>query len=182
MEVKAMKDGFMIRRSTYSNTRLYVVLCGLMSVFSVWVAYHGISDWSDRAQRGFWNQIGVLSLFFIISSVSVWLLKRKIINAKLRGREAFPWANGSVIKGLREAHITLGWLAFDLGLGHSVYFLVNLPDRMNSVYSGIIALVAMTVLIITGLMYKHKIMSLKTIKVCHLIISGIFGVLLVVHI
>jgi len=76
----------------------------------------------------------------------------------------------------------LGWLAFDLGLGHSVYFMVNLPTRMNRVYSGVIALVAMIALIITGLMYKHKIMSIKTIKKFHLVISGIFGVLLVVHI
>lgn len=177
-----MKDGLMLRRSTYSSTALFVFLCGLMSAFSVWAAFYGISDWSDRAQRGFWNQMGVLSLFLIIGSVSVWFLKKKIINVKQSDREAFPWANSSVIKRLREAHITLGWLAFDLGLGHSVYFMVNLPTRMNRVYSGVIALVAMIALIITGLMYKHKIMSLRTIKKYHLVISGIFGVLLVAHI
>jgi hypothetical protein len=177
-----MKEGFMVRRSPYSSTFLYVVLCGLMSASSVLVAYHGISDWSARAQRGFWDQMAVLSLFLIIGSVSVWFLKKKLINGNQKDREAFPWANGSVIKRLRGAHIALGWLAFDLGLGHSIYFMVNLPTRMNRVYSGVIALMAMIVLIITGLMYRHKIMSLKTIKKFHLVISGIFGILLVVHI
>lgn len=172
----------MIRRSTYSSTVLCVFLCGLMSAFSVWASYHGIADWSDRTQRGFWNQMGVLSLFLIISSVSVWFLKKKIIIVKHQDSKTFPWANGSVIKGLREAHVTLGWLAFDLGLGHSVYFMVNLPTRMNRFYSGAIALVAMIVLIITGLMYRHKIMGIKTIKKFHLVISTIFGVLLVAHI
>lgn len=182
MKDESMKDGLMIRKSTYLSTVLYVFLCGLMSGFSVWAAYYGISNWSDRAQRGFWNQMGVLSLFLIIASVSMWFLKRKIINVKQKDYKAFPWASGSVMKGLREAHVTLGWLAFDLGLGHSVYFMVNLPDRMNRVYSGVIALVAMTVLIITGLMYKHRIIRLTTIKKFHLAISGVFGVLLVTHI
>ncbi|MDR3585463.1 MAG: hypothetical protein P4L59_09080 [Desulfosporosinus sp.] len=172
----------MKRRLIYSSTVLHVILWGLMSAFSVWAAYHGIADWSDRAQRGFWDQMGVLSLLLIIVSVSVWFFKKQIIKVKLKDREGFSWVNGSLIKGLREAHVTLGWLAFDLGLGHSVYFMVNLPTRMNRVYSGVIALVAMTVLIITGLMYRHKIMSFKTIKKCHLVISGIFGVLLVAHI
>ncbi|MDR3539759.1 MAG: hypothetical protein P4L69_02150 [Desulfosporosinus sp.] len=172
----------MKRRLIYSSTVLHVILWGLMSAFSVWAAYHGITDWSARAQRGFWDQMGVLSLLLIIGSVTVWLLQKQIINVKLQDREAFPWANGSVIKRLREAHVTLGWLAFDLGLGHSVYFMVNLPTRMNRVYSGVIALAAMTVLIISGLMYRHKMLSFKAIKKCHLVISGVFGVLLVAHI
>ncbi|SPF43919.1 membrane hypothetical protein [Candidatus Desulfosporosinus infrequens] len=172
----------MIRRSIYSSTVLHVFLWGLMSVVSVWAAYHGISNWSDRVQRGFWDQMGMVSLFVIIGSVSVWLLKEQIIKVKLKNREGFLWANGSVIKGLREAHVALGWLAFDLGLGHSVYFMVNLPTRMNRVYSGVIALAAMTVLIITGLLYRHKILSFRTIKKCHLVISGVFGILLVAHI
>lgn len=176
-----MKDGLTLRKSNDSSTVLYIVLCGLMSAFSVWAAFYGILDWSDRAQKGFWNQMGVLSLVLIIASVSVWFLKKKIINVKQSDRDMFPWANSSVIKRLREAHITLGWLAFDLGLGHSVYFMVNLPTRMNRVYSGVIALVAMIVLIISGIMYKHKLMSIKTIKKFHLVISGIFGVLLVTH-
>ncbi|MDR3601696.1 MAG: hypothetical protein P4L49_14645 [Desulfosporosinus sp.] len=177
-----MNNGLGFKKSTHLSTVLYLLLCGLISAVSVWAAIYGVSDWSDRVQREFWNQIGVVSLLLIIGSVFVWLLKKKIINVKQNDRGALLWANSSVIKRLREAHISLGWLAFDLGLGHSLYFMVNLPNRMNRVYSGVIVLVAMIALIITGLMYKHKTVSLKTIKKSHLLISGIFGVLLMAHV
>lgn len=157
-------------------------LCGLMSVIPLWAVFYGMAAWSDRAQRGFWNQIGMLSLFLIIGAVSVWFLKQRIIKAKQSDRAAFPWVSGAVIKGLREAHIALGWLAFDLGLGHGVYYMVNMPTRMNHFISGVIVLAAMLALIITGLMYKHKILSPKTIKKFHFAVSGIFGLLLAVHI
>lgn len=171
-----------ISKTTYSSTIINVILCGLISVISVWAAYHGIADWSYRAQRGFWNLMGVLSLFSAIVSISLWFLKKKIINTKQRDRKGFAWANSSMIKRLRDAHVNLGWVAFTLGLGHGAFFMVNLPSRMNRVYSGVIALVGMIVLMLTGLMYRHKIISLKTSKTCHKVIACIFGVLLLVHI
>jgi hypothetical protein len=182
VEVKIRMDGLIFPRMKYSSTIIYALLCGVLTVISVWTSYHGIADWSYRAQKGFWNGMGFLALLLIVSSVMLWYVKKSILNAKQKERGAYNWASGSVIKGLREAHVSLGWLAFTLGLGHSVFYMINLPTRMNHIYSGVIALVGMSVVIITGLMYKHRIISIKTCKTCHKVISGVFGVLLVMHI
>lgn len=177
-----MKDTLLLRRSNYSSTIIYGLLCGLFFGLSVWASYHGISDWSARAQKGFWNQMGFLSLFLSFGSASFWFFKKRVIKAKSANRDAFPWANSAVISWFREAHITLGWVAFTLGVGHSVFYLINLQPRRNHVFSGVVVLGLMSALVITGLLYKHKIISLRTIKNAHKILACMFGVLLLTHI
>ena len=124
--------------------------------------------------------MGVLSLVLSVGSFSLWFFKKKIINAKRADHNAYPWVNSTVMHSLRETHVTLGWVAFTLGLGHSIFFLINLQPRSH-VFSGIIALLVMIALVLTGLMYKHKIISLKIIKNSHLLIACIFGVTLLTH-
>jgi len=170
----------LVRKSPYVSTAIYGLLCGLFCVLSVWASYKGISDWSSRTQKEFWNQMGVLSLVLSIASFSLWLFKKKIIKAKRADRNAYSWANSTVIHSLRETHVTLGWVAFSLGLGHSIFFLINLQPR-DHVLSGVIALIVMIALVFSGLMYKHKLISLKIIQNSHLLIACIFGVCLLSH-
>ncbi|WP_088226977.1 hypothetical protein [Desulfosporosinus sp. FKB] len=175
-------DGFTYGRTKFPPTIIYVLICGFLTAISFWVSYHGIADWSFRTQRGFWNLMGFFSLFFTMGSVLLWFLKKRIIRGKQREPGSLVWVNGSTIKGLREAHVTLGWLAFTFGLGHSAFYLVNLPSRMNNVFSGIVALAGMILVLLTGIMYRHKIISMKTCRMSHRVISCIFGLLILAHI
>lgn len=171
-----------MKRSAYLTTAGYIILFGLICTLSIWVSYHGIADWTIREQRGFWNQIGFLSIFFSIVSISLWLFKKKIISSKQNDHNSFSWVNRTTVIMLRELHVVLGWFAFALGFGHSAFFLLNVQPRANHIVSGVIVLVAMLALIFSGLMYKHKVISIKTIKKCHYFVTYIFAVLLVLHI
>ena len=159
----------------YSNTVLWSSCCALFSVVAIWLSYHGINDWSIRMQERFWNEMGFISIFLAIGSVYFWFSKNKLIKAK-------EVNSGLKILRLRESHIALGWLSFAIGLGHSIFFIVNDLGRPNRNFTGYIALLIMLLVILSGAMYKHKVLKVSVIKRWHLVISCVLVGIMLVHI
>ncbi|WP_075365451.1 hypothetical protein [Desulfosporosinus metallidurans] len=55
-------------------------------------------------------------------------------------------------------HIALGWLSFAVGLGHSIFFIVNDLGRPSRNFTGYIALLIMLLVIayvLVGIMLVH---------------------------
>jgi hypothetical protein len=106
------------KKAYYSNTVLWSSICALFSLYAIWLSLHSINDWSIRMQERFWNEMGYLSIFLGIASVVFWFRKKNIIKVKEAN-------SGLTILHLRESHIVLGWLSFTVGLGHSIFYIVN---------------------------------------------------------
>ena len=159
-----------------SNLFLFITLVFL----SIWISYSGNTYWSDAALKDFWVQMADLSVFFAALSVSLWLIKKIILVLKKKGATRVSRVNGTTLLLLRNAHITGGWLAFALGLGHSLFFFLRLPWGSNPVDTGIITLTAMTLLFTFGLLYQYK-RSKVTVRSWHLILAVIFSLFLIMH-
>lgn len=166
---------FPAKKPFYSNTGLWFLGCVLFGLYAVWLSSHGISDWSIRMQELFWNKMGFISILLAIISVIFWLSKKKIIKMK-------EVKSGSTLLHLRESHIALGWLSFALGLGHSIFFILNGLGRSSRIFTGYLALLIMLLVIFSGAMYKHKVLKVKVIKHWHLIIAFILVGSILIHI
>ena len=119
--------------------------------------------------------MGFISIFLAIGSVVFWLSKKKIIKTK-QVKSALK------ILHLRESHIALGWLSFAVGLGHSIFFIVNDLGRPSRNFTGYIALFIMLLVILSGAMYKHKVLKVSVIKHWHLVIAYVLVGIMLVHI
>lgn len=159
----------------YSNTTLWLFCSALFSIYTIWLSFNGISDWTIRMQEHFWNGMGFLSIFLGIGSVVIWLIKKKMIVAKKAG-------SGSTILHLRESHISLGWISFAIGLGHSIFFIVNDLGRASRNFTGYISLLIMLWVILSGIAYKHKILKVSTMRSWHLMLACALGIFMLIHI
>ena len=163
------------KKTFYSNTVFWSFCCALFSLYAIWLSSHGINDWSIRVQERFWNEMGFISIFLAIGSVVFWLSKKKIIKTK-------QVRSSSTILHLRESHIALGWLSFAIGLGHSIFFIVNDLGRPSRNFTGYIALLIMLLVILSGAMYKHKVLKVSVIKHWHLVIAYVLVGIMLLHI
>jgi len=126
-------------------------------------------------QERFWNEMGFMSIFLGIGSVVFWFSKKKIIKAK-------EVNSGLKILHLRASHIALGWLSFAVGLGHSIFFIVSDLGRPSRNFTGYIALLVMLLVIISGALYKHRVLKVSVIKRWHLVIACVLVGTMLVHI
>jgi hypothetical protein len=163
------------KKTFYSNTALWFFCCVLFSLYAIWLSFHGINDWSLKMQERFWNKMGFVSIFLAIGSVVFWLSKKKIIEMKVV-------KSGLTILHLRESHIALGWLSFAVGLGHSIFFIVNDVGKQSRSFTGYIALLIMLLVILSGAMYKHKVLKVSVIKQWHMVIACVLVGIMLVHI
>ncbi|HEY8911115.1 MAG TPA: hypothetical protein VIM51_12690 [Desulfosporosinus sp.] len=116
-----------------------------------------------------------MSIFLGIGSVVFWFSKKKIIKAK-------EVNSGLKILHLRASHIALGWLSFAVGLGHSIFFIVSDLGRPSRNFTGYIALLVMLLVIISGALYKHRVLKVSVIKRWHLVIACVLVGTMLVHI
>ena len=163
------------KRIHYSNTILWSSCCVLFSLYAIWLSFHGISDWSIRIQERFWNEMGFISIFLGIGSVVFWLKKNKLKKLKFAN-------NGVKIFYFRELHIALGWLSFAVCLGHSFFYIINELGRPLSKLTGYIALIVMLLVILSGAMYKHKVLNVRAIKRWHVAVACVLMGIMLVHI
>ena len=118
---------------------------------------------------------GIYLNILAIGSVVFWLSKKKIIKTK-------QVKSGSTILHLRESHIALGWLSFAVGLGHSIFFIVNDLGRPSRNFTGYIALIVMLLVILSGAMYKNKVLNVRAIKRWHVAVACVLMGIMLVHI
>lgn len=175
------KQTHVLRKQMWSPILLGLFFITLISV-SIWTASNGIGDWNLRTLKRDWYKVGELSLLLTALSVSPWLIRKIIKKAHRRLTHSSNWLNGAIMLFLRKNHMLLGWLAFLLGIGHSIFFLINLPERESYLYSGIAALVSMFILSGIGLLYKFKSINIKFARRWHLIFALIFIIILIVHV
>lgn len=162
------------KKTYYTNTALWALCSALIGIYAIWLSYHGINDWPIRVQERFWNKMGFLSIFLGLGSVALWFIKKRIIKAN-------KVTSGLTLLRLRESHIALGWLSFAVGLGHSVFFIVNDLGRASRNFTGYIALLAMLVVILSGALYKHKVLKVSVMRHWHFVIACILGVIMLIH-
>ncbi|TGE31792.1 hypothetical protein [Desulfosporosinus sp. Sb-LF] len=163
------------KKTFCSDTVLWSSCCALFCLYAIWLSCYGINDWSIRTQERFWNKMGFISIILAIGSVIFWLSKKKIAKVK-------EVKSGLTILHLRESHIALGWISFAIGLGHSIFFIVNDLGRPSRNFTGYIALIIMLLVILSGAMYKHKVLKVSVIKQWHLVIACVLVGIMLVHI
>lgn len=159
----------------YSDTFLWSSFCVLFSLYAIWLSIYGISDWSIPMQERLWKKIGFISIFLGIGSVVFWFWRNKIIKLKVAD-------SGLKILYLSELHIALGWLSFAAGLGHSFFFIINEIGKPIRNFTGYIALIVMLLVILSGAMYKQKVLKVSVIKRWHLVVACVLVGVTLLHV
>lgn len=182
-----MKDSMALKRS-YSA--VFGILAAVLMIWISWsaakwtiVAPLPFLGWSQRTTIRLWFGIGIISAFMAGLSMACWGFKKLIIESKKNKVGIGQRINGRILPFLRENHIYFGWLAFAVALGHSIFFLIDLPKRMNYyLYSGVAAMLAMFILLVIGIMYQYKTLKIKNARYLHIASALIFGLLLIIHV
>ena len=162
------------------NTRSNVLIFVSLVLLSIWISYSGTTFWNYAALKRFWLFVGDLSVFFALISLSFWALRKVIVVIKKKGTTRLSWVNGRTLLFLRNAHITGGWLAFALGVGHAIFFILKLPWGISPVNTGVATLIAMFLLFAFGVLYQYQKIKLMA-RSWHINLAIIFSIVLITH-
>lgn len=136
---------------------------------------------SQRFSEHLWYAPGSLALAFSTLTVGSIIIKKQALKNKSFQTAIRTFIKGNIFLFLRKYHLIFGWAAFTLALGHSLYFLINLPQKMIYSYTGSVAILSFLFLVFMGYSLQHRSLEPRKARLYHLSFTIIFAIALLIH-
>ncbi len=168
-------------KTIFTKTAIYLLIGFSLLLTVLFYAHSGQIGFQDR---GLSNQLGAWSVLAACLAVGIWVSRKMYIQVKKRKVPDFDLAKQTLLY-LRKHHILLGWATIATASAHGIYYLLLYPNRRGEIYTGLIAWLALAMLIGLGVWLDYRLAAKKSpkqVRMYHITLAVIFILAMFLHV